>query len=306
MVVAGIGASLPGMSLVFDRSLDAPYGQSLPLSPLVARLLAPNPSPFTFKGTGGYIIGAGASVAVIDPGPAIPAHVEALKRALDGRRVSHILITHTHKDHSPASAALKAWSGAQTHAAAPAPHAATLEGAVDEAHDHAFMPDVVVRDGDVIAGDGFAFECVATPGHTANHMCYALREERALFSGDHVMGWSTSVIAPPDGEMGAYMASLEKLMARGDAILYPTHGSPITAPQDYLPALLAHRRAREAQILATLQAGAATAGELAARLYPDIAPGLRAAAATQVQAHLAYLERQGRVTRDGVTHQLAP
>lgn len=294
------------MALTFDRTLGAVYGEGVALSPLVSRLLAPNPSPFTFRGTGVYLIGLGASVAVIDPGPAIPAHVEALKRALDGRSVSHILITHTHNDHSPAAAALKAWSGAKTYAAAPAPHAAALEGAVDEAHDHAFVPDVVLRDGEVITDDGFTLQCVATPGHTANHMCYALQEERALFSGDHVMGWSTSVIAPPDGEMGAYLHSLEKLMARDDAILYPTHGSPITAPRDYLRELLAHRRAREAQILATLQDGAAAPVELAARLYPDIAPALRAAAATQVLAHLALLEKTGRVTRDGARYRLSP
>ena len=298
------------MSLIFDRTLDAAYGQSVPLSPLVSRLLAPNPSAFTFKGTGVYIIGAGASVAVIDPGPALPQHVAALKRLLDARRVSHILITHTHNDHSPAAAALKDWSGAKTYAAGAAAVATALEAAVDEAHDHAFVPDVVVHDGEVISGDGFTLQCVATPGHTANHMCYALREERALFSGDHVMGWSTSVIAPPDGEMGAYMASLEKLIARQDAILYPTHGSPITDPQSHLRELLAHRRAREAQVLAALQDGAAGALELAARLYPGIAPGLRAAAATQVLAHLALLESQGRVMRDGapknVRYRLSP
>ena len=294
------------MSLVLDRTLDAPYGEAVGLSPLVTRLLAPNPSVFTFKGTGVYIVGAGAGVAVIDPGPALPDHIEALKRALDGRRVSHILITHTHNDHSPAAAALKAWSGARTYAAAPAPHAAVQEAAVDEAHDHGFVPDVTVRDGDIIAGGDFTLECVATPGHTAGHMCYALLQEQALFTGDHVMGWSTSVIAPPDGDMGAYMASLEKLIARQVRVLYPTHGSPIAAPDQYLPDLLAHRRMREAQIAAALRRGADTLEVLTAQLYPDIAPALRAAAATQILAHLALLERQGRVTRDGVRYRLSP
>jgi glyoxylase-like metal-dependent hydrolase (beta-lactamase superfamily II) len=291
------------MTLVFDRSLDAAYGEVVRLSPRVARLLAPNPGPFTFKGTGVYILGAGASVAMIDPGPAVPEHIEALKRALDGRKVSHILVTHTHNDHSRAAAPLKAWSGARTYAAAPAPATAAQEGAVDEAHDHGFVPDVTVHDGDLIAGDGFTLECVGTPGHTANHMCFALLQEKALFSGDHVMGWSTSVIAPPDGEMGAYMASLEKLIARNDAILYPTHGSPIPEPQEYLRELLAHRHLREAQILAALRRGADTVPALVDRLYRDIAPVLRPAAATQVMAHLAHLADKGAVTRDGVSYR---
>ena len=295
------------MALIFDRSLDAPYGVAARLSPLVSRLLAPNPSPFTFRGTGVHIVGSGASVAVIDPGPDLPDHIDALKRALDRRAVSHILVTHTHLDHSPASAALKAWSGAKTFSApCAAGGGGTAAAAVDEAHDHSFAPDVVVRDGDIIEGDGFTLECVATPGHTANHMCFALRQETALFSGDHVMGWSTSVIAPPDGEMGAYMASLEKLIARGDRILYPTHGSPITEPQSYLRQLLAHRRARETQVLAALQAGPQTVMDLTGTLYPDIAPALRAAAATQVMAHLAWLEAQARVMRDGVRYRLSP
>ena len=168
---------------------------------------------------------------------------------------------------------------------------------VDEAHDHDFAPDILVHDGMRIEGDGFVLECVATPGHTANHICYALTPEQALFSGDHVMGWSTSVIALPDGDMGAYLASLEKLKARGDGILYPTHGSPITAPQEYLRELLAHRRMREAQILDALIPGTDTAQALAMLLYPDLDPRLRAAAASQVQAHLNHLEDNGAVIR---------
>ena len=184
------------------------------LSPQVSRILAPNPGPFTFKGTGTYLIGAGADVAVVDPGPLIPSHVQALQRALAGRRLSHILITHTHRDHSPAAAPLQQWSGAKTYALAPAAPAGAGEGAADEAHDHDFVPDVIITDGAALAGDGFDIACVATPGHTANHMCFALAQEKALFSGDHVMGWSTSVIAPPDGDMGQYLASLAKLSTR--------------------------------------------------------------------------------------------
>jgi len=284
----------------FDRSLDAAPGALVALSPLVARLLAPNPGPFTFKGTGVYIVGAGLQVAVIDPGPALPGHIEALKRAIEPRRVSHILVTHTHRDHSPAAAVLKAWNGATTYGLASPAGGETSGAMVDEAHDHDFVPDVTVRDGMLIGGDGFLLECVATPGHTANHICYALVQEKALFSGDHVMGWSTSVIAPPDGDMGAYLASLEKLAARDDAIFYPTHGSPIADPKDWLRQLIAHRRLREAQIMAALARGAGAVTELVERLYPGLDPKLRGAAAQQVIAHLEHLRLRGEVAaQDG-------
>lgn len=279
------------MGLRFDRSLDAPYGEAVRLSPHTQRLLAPNPGPFTFKGTGVYIVGAGEQVAVIDPGPDLPGHVAALKDALNGRKVSHILVTHAHRDHSPAAAALRLWSGARTYAAGPHGGAA---GDVEEGADRDFVPDILVRDGEALIGDGFTFTCVATPGHTANHMCYALAEEGALFCGDHVMGWSTSVVAPPDGDMAAYLASLERLIARGDRILYPTHGSPVADPQTYLRELLAHRRMREAQILDAAHYGDAEA--IAQKLYPDIAPALHRAAAAQVQAHLDHLAARGAIT----------
>jgi glyoxylase-like metal-dependent hydrolase (beta-lactamase superfamily II) len=285
----------------FDRSLDARPGIEVRLSALVSRVLAPNPGPFTFKGTGVYIIGAGTRVAVIDPGPALPDHIEALKRTLGYRQVSHILVTHTHRDHSPAAAALKAWSGAETYGlplgSRPAP-ADLHEGQVDEAHDHDFVPDITVHDGMRIEGDGFSLACIATPGHTANHICYGLAEEHALFSGDHVMGWSTSVIAPPDGNMGDYLASLEKLKARHDRIFYPTHGSPIAAPKDWLDQLIAHRHMRESQILAALAGHALNVSELAKRLYPDIVPALRAAAVQQTAAHLDYLKSRGLVVAE--------
>jgi glyoxylase-like metal-dependent hydrolase (beta-lactamase superfamily II) len=284
----------------FDRSLDVAAGALVPLSPLVSRLLAPNPGPFTFKGTGVHIIGAGRQVAVIDPGPALPGHIAALKQALGTRQVSHILVTHTHRDHSPAAAALKAWSGAQIYGVTSPAATASAEGLVDEAHDHDFAPDITVSDGMLIGGEGFLLECVATPGHTANHMCYALVQEKALFSGDHVMGWSTSVMAPPDGDMGAYLASLEKLAARDERIFYPTHGSPIADPRDWLEQLIAHRRLREAQILAALARGADTVTALVEKLYPDLAPVLRPAAAQQVAAHLQHLEARDLVnTEDG-------
>ena len=285
----------------FDRSLDVAAGIEVRLSPLVSRVLAPNPGPFTFRGTGVYLVGAGTRVAVIDPGPALADHVECLKRVLGPRQVSHILVTHTHRDHSPASAGLKAWSGAQTFGlplASRAP-ASPEEGMVDEAHDHDFMPDITVQDGMRIDGGDFTLECVATPGHTANHICYGLVQERALFSGDHVMGWSTSVIAPPDGEMGAYLASLEKLKARDDTILYPTHGSPIANPKAWLGELIAHRRMREGQIVAALAQDAQTVQQLTQQLYPGIEPALRPAAGQQIAAHLEHLKSGGRVVPEG-------
>jgi glyoxylase-like metal-dependent hydrolase (beta-lactamase superfamily II) len=278
----------------FDRSLDVAAGIEVRLSPLVSRLLAPNPGPFTFKGTGVYIVGAGAKVMVIDPGPAIPGHIDRLKQVLGARRISHILVTHTHRDHSPAARMLKDWCDAPVYGRPlQTPSQPIEESMVDEAHDHDFAPDILVRDDMRIMGEDFELECVATPGHTANHICYALPLERALFSGDHVMGWSTSVIAPPDGNMGEYLDSLEKLKARDDAIFYPTHGSPIADPTQWLRQLIAHRQMREAQVIAALEEGALTVAELAERLYPGIQPALRAAAGQQIAAHLEHLRARG-------------
>jgi glyoxylase-like metal-dependent hydrolase (beta-lactamase superfamily II) len=287
------------MAIAFDRSFEAPYGEPVKLTSLITRVLANNPGPFTFKGTGVYIVGT-RDVAVIDPGPLIGEHVEALKRALDGRRVSHILVTHTHSDHSPAAAPLKEWSGAKTYAFGP--HGSGKEDGVkvEEGGDRDFVPDIRVRDGETIAGDGFTFECVYTPGHTSNHMCFALQEEHALFSGDHVMGWSTTVVTPPDGDMAEYMASLRKLQARDDRILYPTHGAPIREPKPFLQSYVDHRLEREAQILACIRDGVSTIPEMVARMYADIDKRLHPAASRSVLAHLIQLEREGRVVqKDG-------
>ena len=282
------------MTLTFNRDFDPPPGRPVTLSPLVTRLLAPNPGPFTFRGTGVYLVGAGSAVAVIDPGPLLPAHMQALQAAIGTRRVSHILVTHTHRDHSEAANALKQWSGAKTYGFGPQLHPSTGE----EADDTFFRPDVRLADGSVILGEGFKLTALHTPGHAANHLCFALAEERALFSGDHVMGWSTSVIAPPDGDMADYMENLERLIDRDDAVLYPTHGAPIEKPQSYLKALLAHRREREAQILAQLAFARARVAGLVAALYPGLDPSLHAAAALTVTAHLKKLEAEGRVREE--------
>ncbi|HEY2444735.1 MAG TPA: MBL fold metallo-hydrolase [Rhizomicrobium sp.] len=292
------------MSIPFDRSFDAPYSECLQVGPLIQRVLAPNPGPFTFRGTGVYIVGA-RDVAVIDPGPDIPAHVEALKRALSGRRVSHILLTHAHNDHSPAAAPLKEWCGAKTYAFGP--HGSNVEDKgikIEEGGDRAFMPDIRVRDGDTLEGDDFSIECVFTPGHTSNHMCYALERESALFTGDHVMGWSTTVVAPPDGDMAAYRASLEKLLCRDDRVLWPTHGGPIRDPKPFLHAYLDHRAEREAQILACLRDGVRLIPDIVARLYADVDKRLHPAAARSVLAHLIQMESDGRVRREGDVYGL--
>ena len=286
------------MAIPFDRSFEAPYGELQRVSPMISRVLARNPSPFTFKGTGVYIVGAEGAreVAVIDPGPLLDEHVAALKRALDGKRVTHILVTHTHSDHSPAAKPLKEWSGAATYGFGPHGSGKSEDGVkVEEGGDRDFIPDVAVRDGDCIEGAGFTFDCVYTPGHTSNHMCYALEKEKALFTGDHVMGWSTTVVTPPDGDMAEYMASLKKLLARDDRILYPTHGAPIREPKPFLEAYIAHRLEREAQILSSIRDGVATIPEMVARMYADVDKRLHPAAARSVLAHLIQLESEGRV-----------
>ena len=239
-------------------------------------------------------------MAVIDPGPDMPEHVEALKRALAGKRVTHILVTHCHSDHSPAAKPLKEWSGARTYAFGP--HGSGYdanEAKVEAGGDMDFVPDVRVKDGEVISGDGFTFECVHTPGHTSNHMCYALREEKALFTGDHIMGWSTTVVTPPDGNMAQYIASVRKLETRDDAVLYPTHGAPVTDPKPFLAAYVAHRLDRERQVLAAIRDGLDTIPAMVARMYADVDKRLHPAASRSVLAHLIQLENEGRVKHDG-------
>ena len=282
----------------FRRDYPFAYGVAETLSPLIRRVVARNPSPFTFKGTGTYIVGRG-SVAIIDPGPALQDHVDALVAALDGETVSHILVTHTHLDHSPAAAALKRATGAPTlgfgpHGTAPSAGAGSEEGA-----DRDFVPDRVLRDGDIVEGKGWRMAAIHTPGHTSNHLCFALAEEKVLFSGDHVMGWSTSVIAPPDGDMASYMRSLEKLLARDDALYWPTHGPAIGDPHDHVRAFIAHRRERAVAILRRLGAGDETIPALVEAIYVGLDPRLRPAAGRSVLSHLIELIAQGGVACDG-------
>ncbi len=292
------------MAIPFIRTFEPRYGELVRVTPLISRVVANNPGPFTFMGTGTYIIG-GKDVAVIDPGPDMPEHVDALKRALDGKRVSHILVTHTHSDHSPAAKPLKEWSGAKTFAFGPHGSGRDDGPKVEAGGDMDFVPDVRVKDGETIAGNGFTFESVFTPGHTSNHMCFALNEEKALFTGDHIMGWSTTVVTPPDGDMAQYMDSVRKLEARGDRTLYPTHGAPVTEPQPFLAAYLAHRVDRENQVLAAVKDGLDTIPAMVARMYADVDKRLHPAAARSVEAHLIKLEREGRIVRDSARYRIA-
>lgn len=291
-----------------NRDYDPAYGASVRLSPLVRRVLANNPSPFTFYGTGTYLVGERA-LAVIDPGPDDEAHLAAILAAAGDTPITHILITHTHHDHSPLAKALKAKTGAKTYGFGPHGSLRSVDGEVriEEGGDTEFKPDAEIRDGDTIEGDGWTVDCVFTPGHTSNHMCFALRQEKAFFPGDHVMGWSTTVVGPPDGDMRAYMKSLETLGTRDDAIYYPTHGAPVGGPhdrlarnpQDYVRTLVAHRRDREGQILAAIDAGMNAIPAIVARLYVDVDKRLHPAAALSVFAHLVAMTEDGRVATDG-------
>lgn len=273
------------------------------LTPLVRRVLAANPSPFTFTGTQTYVVGHG-TVAVIDPGPDLAQHVDAILAATAGERVAAILCTHTHRDHSPAAAPLKAATGAEIVGCAPL----SLDDdgpRADAAFDTGYAPDRVLGEGERVAGPGWTLEAVATPGHTSNHLCFALAEEGALFSGDHVMGWSTTVVSPPDGDMTAYLASLERLTDRDDVIYYPAHGEPIPEPRRWVRGLIGHRRQREGQILRLLAEGVGLIPDMVARMYAGIDPRLHPAAGRSVLAHLIDLEARACVAREDDKWRLA-
>lgn len=287
------------MAIPFVTEFDFEYGRCDRLSPLIRRVICNNPGPFTFTGTGTYIIGTG-NVAVIDPGPLDDAHLDAIMTALGpDEKVSHIVITHTHLDHSPLAMPLKQRSGAAIYAHAPGEVAAFDGPRLEEEADEDFAPDHIVAHGDMIKGDDWTLECVFTPGHMSGHMCYALMEEKALFSGDHVMGWSTTVIAPPDGDMTDYMASLDLLLERDDEIYWPTHGTSIKDPQNFVRAYIAHRRAREAQVMQRLEAGDSDIREMVKTIYAEVDKRLHPAAALSVLAHMQDLTKRGLVSCEG-------
>jgi glyoxylase-like metal-dependent hydrolase (beta-lactamase superfamily II) len=265
------------------------------LSPRVRRLVAPNASAFTFNGTCTYIVGEG-EVAVVDPGPADQVHLAAILSAVAGERVETILVTHTHRDHSALANGLREATGARI--VGPPPFEPKGDWGPESSHDRAYAPDAVLADGERLSSRAFTIEAVATPGHCGDHLCLALLEERTLFSGDHVMAWSTSVVAPPDGSMSAYMASLEKVRARDETVYWPGHGGPVLEPQRYVRALAQHRRQREVSILAALQTGAETVPEVVGRVYVGLDPSLLRAAGLSTLAHLKDLGERGLIVSD--------
>lgn len=289
------------MSIPYVGEQGVSYGVVDSFGPLVHRIVADNPSPFTYWGTGTYIVGRdepGATVAVIDPGPWLDAHMDALLHMLDGKTVSHILVTHTHADHSLAAPALSNATGAPTYGYGP--HGGTPGGESFEAGvDRDFAPEHMLADGDTIEGDGWTIEAIHTPGHTSNHLCYALAEENLLFSGDHIMGWSTTVVSPPDGDMTAYMDSLAKLRARNFAGIRPTHGPLIADPDTFIDALANHRLKREQMVLRAVQSGTCKASEMVPIVYDDLPTELHSAAASSVLAHLIKLAAAGSVIAEG-------
>ena len=317
------------MTPEFNTDFDPRHGEMVDVSPLLRRMVCNNPSKYTFHGTGTYVIGHG-DVAVVDPGPRGTAHVEALLRALDGETVRTILITHTHGDHSPAASALHDATGAPVLGFGPHPKDATSEEADaddetepgdqesgTEAHDDGqgkaelheqaktgtamdahrpdvdFDPDTRLAHGDTVQGPGWTVQALHTPGHISNHLCFALAEENAVLTGDHVMGWSTTIIPPPDGDVADYLESLQLLLDRSDEVLYPTHGGPINRPQRYVSALLNHRLRRESQVLGQLANGPASAKQMVAVLYADVRKELHRPAARSVVAHLTKLHNEG-------------
>jgi glyoxylase-like metal-dependent hydrolase (beta-lactamase superfamily II) len=290
-------------------------GETEQHEPLVRRVLAPNPSPYTFSGTQTWLVGAGAEIAVIDPGPTGSGmsigdaygagHVEAILRAVGDARVTAILCTHTHRDHSPAAAPLKAATGAAIIGCAPLVLSDNGPRA-DSAFDPDYAPDRVLADGEAVTGDGWTLAAVATPGHTSNHLCYALAETDALFTGDHVMAWSTTVVSPPDGDMAAYMASLAKLYDRADRVYYPAHGPAVTKPKQLVRGMLGHRKQRERQILRELGDGPRAIPAMVAAMYKGLDPRLVGAAGRSVLAHLIDLKARGLVADSGDIWRLNP
>ncbi len=284
------------MAIEFQTAFDPAYGSAVPIAPGVSRLTVNNPSAFTFYGTNSYLIGT-ETLAVIDPGPEDDAHFEALRRAIAGRPVSHIVLTHTHRDHSPLARRLKELTGATT--VAEGPHRASRPlrigetNPLDASGDLDFTPDVRLGDGETVEGDGWTLGGVFTPGHAANHMSFGLEGTGILFSGDHVMAWSTSIVAPPDGSMSDYTASLDRLLARDDRLYLPGHGGELRKPLPFLRGLKAHRKMRERAILERLRQGDRTIPDMVKAIYRDTDPQLHGAAGLSVLAHIEDLVAKG-------------
>ncbi len=273
-----------------------PTGLSEQLEPLVRRVLAPNPSPYTYTGTQTYIVGGREGVAVIDPGPDEGDHVAAIESAVDGAPILAIMCTHTHRDHSPAAAPLAARNSAPIVGCAPL-IIRTDRPRADAPFDQSYAPDRVMEDGEAMSGPGWTLRAVHTPGHTSNHLCFALEESGALFTGDHIMGWSTSVIVPPDGDMSDYMASLQKLYEREDSVFYPAHGPQVDRPRQLVRGMIGHRRQREAQILRLMGEQPRAIPAFIPAMYKGLDDRLIPAAEMSVEAHLIDLEQRGLAAR---------
>lgn len=286
------------MSIPFLKDDPLPPGEVEQVAPGIRRILCGNPGPFTWRGTNTWLIGGGSSVAVLDPGPVDEAHLAAILNATRGERISHILVSHTHRDHSPGVAALQAATGAASHGFGPHMTPPDQGG---EGGDHAFRPDEAIADDATVSGGDWSLRAIHTPGHCANHLCFALEGSGILFSADHVMSWSTSVVSPPDGDMAAYMRSLARLAERDDRLFLPGHGPALPNPGPFMAALAAHRREREAMVLDALRAARrATAQALVPPVYgPALDPRLVPAAARSLLAHLIKLESEGAARRDG-------
>ena len=279
----------------FVRDMEFDYEKAQQVSPLIRRLVANNPGPFTYKGTGVYVVGHG-EVAIIDPGPDDSQHIDAILKSVEGETVTHILVTHRHMDHSPAAHPLATRTGAKVYASTIPPKPSDCDALrLEASDDHAFTPDLNVEDGQRFSGPGWTIEAVFTPGHTTNHMSYALVEENALFPGDHIMGWSTTVIGPPDGDMSDYLASLEKVRDRNYDTLWPTHGPPVRDASAFVQAFIDHRLEREAQIIAQMQAGKTQIKDMVSVIYADVDKRLHPAACHSVLAHMIRLVQLGRV-----------
>jgi len=296
---------LAPISICMNNPADhRPYASAEQVAPLVRRVLARNPSAFTYTGTQSYIVGDGRDVALIDPGPDEREHIDALLEAVGDARIAAICCTHTHRDHSPAVAPLVERTGAKVIGCS----ALSLKDdgpRMDDAFDTTYTPDQVMSDGDTIGGEGWTLSAVATPGHTSNHLCYSVGETGALFTGDHVMGWSTSVVSPPDGDMTDYMASLKKLYDRQDEIYFPAHGPAVEKTRQFIRGMIGHRRQRENQILRLLERDVSRIADMVPQMYKGVDERLWPAAGRSVLAHLIDMERKGLATRDGDDWTLA-
>lgn len=283
-----------GSKIAFDRTTDIVYGMAQEVAPGIERVVCENPGPFTFTGTNSFIIDGGDALAVVDPGPQNDAHLSALTIALGERVPTHIIVTHTHKDHSPLAFTLKMLTGAEIVGCARYQPTDGVAAGLDASNDADYVPDRVMEDGDRLEIGAASIEAVATPGHTANHLAFSVNR-KTLLSGDHVMAWSTTVVAPPDGHMGQYLASLERLLDRPDRVYLPAHGPALTKPKRFVRGLITHRRQREKQITAQLKSGIAEIADMVPAMYPDIAPVLHRAAGLSVRAHLEHMAERGLV-----------